>query len=224
MFQLRLKPLVLSFVYTFQKRKSSFLGIRDRDGLGDAGSIEPRDDFTDRFFARRTLGQFRRREWAAEGEMTSARGARSIAKLVFVNGHSPCGCHNSRLGLSSWQVRTIFGPPGARPFCLPKQPVIRAHPSELCFARSEGWLGIAAASARQLAGCPGGQLKVTRRRRFGAVQGWPPDYPLIPLQHGLYCLVSSSGSPVSRKLLRLAKMMGQPPPTAWISLEPGFAI
>ena len=49
--------------------------------------------------------------------------------------------------------------------------------------------------------------------------GWPPCH--FPFG---WRRVSSSGSPVSSRLLRLDRMSGQPPDTAWISFDSGLSI
>lgn len=82
-----LLALIFAFAEALEDGESGFFGIADRQGLELEGRAEVGEDLADRLFAGRALGQCRRAERSAQGEVAATSGASSVAKFVFVERH-----------------------------------------------------------------------------------------------------------------------------------------
>src|SRR5688572_471672 len=81
-------PLVLAFAYSLQNCEPGIFRIRNRQRLELGGRIDLRNDFADRFAAKRALGQRRAAGRSPQAELTAANLAVAVTKLVFVNPHA----------------------------------------------------------------------------------------------------------------------------------------
>ena len=79
--------LVFAFADTLQYREAGFLGVGNGGRLQLHRRIKGRNDFSNRLFARRTLGQRRGAEGPAQTELAAAGLALAFAKFVLVEGH-----------------------------------------------------------------------------------------------------------------------------------------